>query len=99
MHKQRTPKEALQLGAQAGAQLVDCKFTDWPGMWQHATFPMHEFSEAIFEEGLGFDGSSIRGWQSIDSSDMLIVPDPNTALIDPFCAHPTLNGLLPVRFF
>ncbi len=96
MHKARSPKEALKVGQAAGAQLVDCKFTDWPGMWQHVTFPMHEFSEAIFEEGLGFDGSSIRGWQSIDSSDMLIVPDPNTALIDPFCAHPTLTFICDI---
>ncbi len=91
MHKARTPKEALELASREGALLVDCKFIDWPGQWQHVTFPLHEFDESTFEDGLGFDGSSIRGWRSIESSDMLIVPDPHTAMIDPFCEHPTLS--------
>jgi glutamine synthetase len=91
MHKTRTAKEALELAAREGALLVDCKFIDWPGQWQHVTFPLHEFNEATFEEGLGFDGSSIRGWQAIHSSDMLIVPDASTAFMDPFCDHPTLS--------
>ena len=91
MHNDRTPKQALEFAAKAGAQLVDCKFIDWPGQWQHVTFPMHEFDESTFEDGLGFDGSSIRGWKAIDSSDMLIIPDPTTAFIDPFCQHPTLS--------
>jgi glutamine synthetase len=91
MHEARTAREALELGVREGAQLVDCRFIDWPGQWQHVTFPLHEFDESTFEEGLGFDGSSIRGWQSIESSDMLIVPDPSTALIDPFFEHPTLT--------
>ncbi len=91
MHQARTPKEALDFAVREGAQLVDCKFVDWPGQWQHVTFPLHEFDESTFEEGLGFDGSSIRGWQSIESSDMLIIPDPATAMIDPFCEHPTLS--------
>jgi glutamine synthetase len=91
MHQSRTPKDVLKLAASEGVQLVDCKFTDWPGQWQHVTYPLHEIEEEIFEEGLGFDGSSIRGWQSIESSDMLIVPDPETAIIDPFCDHPTLS--------
>ncbi len=63
MHQARTPKEALEFAVREGAQLVDCKFVDWPGQWQHVTFPLHEFDESTFEEGLGFDGSSIRGWQ------------------------------------
>jgi glutamine synthetase len=96
MHKTRTPKDALELGTREGAQLVDCKFIDWPGQWQHVTFPMHEFDESTFEEGLGFDGSSIRGWQSIESSDMLILPDPSTGMIDPFCEHPTLSFICNV---
>ena len=91
MHKTRTPKEALELAVREGAQLVDCKFIDWPGQWQHVTFPLHEFDESTFEDGLGFDGSSIRGWQSIESSDMLIIPDPTTAIIDPFCEHTTMS--------
>ncbi len=91
MHERRDAKGVLQLAEREGVQLVDCKFTDWPGVWQHITFPLHEFDASTFEDGLGFDGSSIRGWQSIESSDMLIVPDPNTAIIDPFCDHPTLS--------
>ena len=91
MHERRDAKAVLQLAEREGVQLVDCKFIDWPGVWQHITFPLHEFDLSTFEDGLGFDGSSIRGWQSIESSDMLIVPDPNTAIIDPFCDHPTLS--------
>jgi glutamine synthetase len=91
MHKKRTPRDVLEFAAREGIQLVDCKFIDWPGQWQHVTFPLHEFEEATFEDGLGFDGSSIRGWQAIHTSDMLIVPDPNTVFVDPFCDHPTLS--------
>ena len=91
MHTERSPKDVLEFATREGVQLVDCKFTDWPGQWQHVTFPLHEFDESTFAEGLGFDGSSIRGWQAIHASDMLIVPDPNTAFIDPFCSHTTLS--------
>jgi glutamine synthetase len=91
MHKQRTPKEALELAKANGCELVDLKFIDWPGQWQHQTRPIHEFDANTFEEGCGFDGSSIRGWQAINCSDMLIVPDASTAFVDPFCKHPTLS--------
>ena len=91
MHTPRTPKDVLDFASAKGARLVDLKFIDWPGMWQHFTVPLHELEESTFQDGLGFDGSSIRGWQSIDSSDMLVVPDPDTAFIDPFCDHPTLS--------
>ncbi len=91
MHKDRTPKDVLHFARGEGAKLVDLKFIDWPGVWQHFTVPLHELDEDTFEEGFGFDGSSIRGWQSIESSDMLVVPDPRTAFIDPFCEHPTLS--------
>ena len=91
MHKNRTPKEVLEFAASNGVKLVDMKFVDWVGQWQHATYPLHEVELDTFTDGLGFDGSSIRGWQSINASDMLIVPDPRTALIDPFCDHPTLS--------
>ncbi|MCE2392144.1 MAG: type I glutamate--ammonia ligase [Proteobacteria bacterium] len=91
MHNDRTPKDVLDFAASEGVKLVDLKFVDWPGQWQHVTFPLHEIEEETFTEGLGFDGSSIRGWQAIDASDMLIVPDPQTAFIDPFCDHPTLS--------
>ena len=91
MHNERTPREVLDFAASHGAKLVDLKFTDWPGVWQHFTVPIRELSEEIFTDGLGFDGSSIRGWQSIDASDMLVVPDPVTAFMDPFCDAPTLS--------
>jgi glutamine synthetase len=97
MYTKRTPKEVLEFAAREGVQLVDLKFIDWPGLWQHVTFPLHEVDEGVFQDGLGFDGSSIRGWQSIDASDMLIVPDPETAFIDPFCDHPTLSMICNIE--
>jgi glutamine synthetase len=86
-----TPKEALKLAEEKGCKLVDIKFCDLVGQWQHFTLPIHEVDEAAFEDGLGFDGSSIRGWKAIDASDMLCIPDPSTAIVDPFCEHPTLS--------
>jgi len=86
-----TPQEALLLAEKKGCKLVDVKFCDFIGQWQHFTVPLHEIDEAVFEEGLGFDGSSIRGWKNIDNSDMLVIPDPSTAMVDPFCEHPTLS--------
>ena len=72
--------------------MVDVKFIDLLGTWQHFTAPVSEFKdEAPFDEGLGFDGSSIRGWQAIDASDMLVIPDPDTAVMDPFTKDPTLS--------
>ena len=72
-------------------KLVDFKFTDLPGAWQHFTTTLTEYNEDIFTEGLGFDGSSIRGWKAINASDMLVIPDPATAWIDIFNAEPTLS--------
>src|SRR6266498_3888419 len=86
-----TPKQALEMAKKSGAQLVDVKFVDTFGTWQHFTLPFGELSEESFAEGLGFDGSSIRGWKSIETSDMLAMPDPATAFIDPFCSVPTLS--------
>ena len=86
-----TPKEAVRFAREHQAEAVDFKFMDLLGTWQHFTIPMSEYEEAIFEEGLGFDGSSIRGWQPINASDMLVMPDPATAVIDPFCERPTLS--------
>ena len=83
-------KEVLEFAAKNNVVMVDLRFTDWPGTWQHCSFPINEIAEEHFEEGLGFDGSSIRGWQSIHESDMLMVPDAKTAFIDPFFKHPTL---------
>jgi glutamine synthetase len=91
MHKDRSPKDVLSYAASEGVKLVDLKFVDFPGQWQHVTFPLHQIEESTFTDGLGFDGSSIRGWQAINASDMLIIPDPHTAFIDPFCDHPTLS--------
>jgi glutamine synthetase len=86
-----TPKEVIKFAKEKKAACVDLKFMDFLGTWQHFTIPMTELSEGLFEEGNGFDGSSIRGWQPINASDMLIVPDPTTAVFDPFTAVPTLS--------
>src|SRR5437899_12920837 len=86
-----TPKSVLELAKSSGARMVDIKFVDTFGTWQHFSCPIRELTEEIFSEGLGFDGSSIRGWKSIEASDMLAMPDPVTAFIDPFMAVPTLS--------
>ncbi len=86
-----TPKEVVSFAKENGALMVDYKFMDFVGIWQHFTTPMSEFDVDTFEEGLGFDGSSIRGWQPIHASDMIILPDPVTARMDPFTAIPTLS--------
>jgi len=72
-------------------QFVDMKFMDMPGQWQHITFPVTQFNAGSFEDGFGFDGSSIRGWKAINESDMLIIPDPNTMWLDPFVSAPTIS--------
>src|SRR5467141_3512717 len=86
-----TPKSVIELAKKSGARMMDIKFVDTFGTWQHFSCPIRELTEDIFSEGLGFDGSSIRGWKSIEASDMLAMPDPDTAFIDPFCAVPTLS--------
>jgi glutamine synthetase len=86
-----TPKSVLELAKKTGAKMVDIKFVDTFGTWQHFSIPINELSEESFSEGLGFDGSSIRGWKSIEASDMLAMPDPETAFMDPFMAVPTLS--------
>ena len=85
-----TPKEVLDMAKENGAKVVDLRFMDFPGLWQHFTVPISELTESSFEDGFGFDGSSIRGWQPIHASDMLVVPDPTTAKMDPFYEAPTL---------
>jgi len=89
--KPATPKDVLALAKKSGAKMADFKFVDTFGTWQHFTVPIDEVTEEVFSEGLGFDGSSIRGWKSIEASDMLAMPDPATAFVDPFCAVPTLS--------
>jgi glutamine synthetase len=73
-----------------GAKILDLRFMDFPGLWQHLSVPIGELSDELFTDGHGFDGSSIRGWQAINASDMLIIPDPDSARIDPFLKDPTL---------
>jgi len=92
-----TPKEVLDLAKSSGVQMVDFKFTDLPGMMQHFTIPVGELTEDLFEDGLGFDGSSIRGFQQIHESDMLLFPDPSTAIVDPACRVPTLSLICNVK--
>src|SRR5436190_322054 len=84
-------REALEWARETTAKMVDLKFCDLLGTWQHVTLPISAFDESAFDEGLGFDGSSIRGWQGISESDMLLMPDASSALLDPFTAAPTLS--------
>ena len=85
-----TPEQVLAMAKEKGAKVVDIRFMDFPGMWQHFSVPIGELNEGSFEDGFGFDGSSIRGWQPINASDMLVIPDATTAKIDPFFKVPTL---------
>ena len=84
-------KEVVGFAKSKNIEMVDLKFMDFIGTWQHFAVPIYELKEDSFEEGFGFDGSSIRGWQPIHASDMLVIPDPETAVVDPFIARPTLS--------
>jgi glutamine synthetase len=86
-----TPNEVLKFIKDKGIQVIDLKFVDLPGLWQHFSISAREFDESAFSEGVGFDGSSIRGFQEIHESDMLLFPDPDSVFIDPFTAAPTLS--------
>jgi glutamine synthetase len=86
-----TPREVLEYAKKNKALVVDLKFVDLPGTWQHFTIPIEELNEGTFKDGSGLDGSSIRGWKAINNSDMLVVPDPATACMDPFTSVPTLS--------
>lgn len=85
------PQEVMDIIKRNNVRIVDLKFGDFPGTWQHFSIPVSEVTPELFEDGLGFDGSSIRGWQAIHASDMLVVPDPETAIMDPFTREPTLS--------
>ncbi len=85
-----TPNEVTKLIKDEEIKMVDIRFMDFPGVWQHFSVPVSELDEGSFEDGFGFDGSSIRGWQPIHNSDMLVIPDASTAKIDPFFAEKTL---------
>src|SRR6188474_1374244 len=84
-------REALEFAKKNRVQVVDLKFVDLIGTWQHFTIPASELTEDLFKDGSGLDGSSIRGWKAINNSDMLVVPDPATACLDPFTLVPTLS--------
>ncbi len=92
-----TPKQVLQLVKSKNIEFIDCRFMDFPGLWQHTTYPASELTEQSFVDGFGFDGSSIRGWQAINESDMLLVPVSETAKIDPFLQHPTLSLICDIK--
>src|SRR5947209_1451865 len=86
-----SPADVIRRAKEAGVQIVDVRFTDLPGTWQHFSIPLKELEEDTFTEGLGFDGSSIRGFQAINESDMLLLPDPASAFVDPCLEVPTLS--------
>ena len=86
----KTPKDVLEFIKKEKVEVVDLRFMDFPGIWQHFSLPVRELDEGVFDEGLGFDGSSIRGWQAINESDMLVKPVAETAFLDPFLEHKTI---------
>ena len=79
-----TPQEVLEFAKEKEVRQFDLRFTDLPGLQQHVSYPISQLDEDSFEEGFGIDGSSIRGWAAINESDMLLIPDPTTAFMDPF---------------
>src|SRR5687767_8378621 len=92
-----TPREVIDLATEREAKIVDVRFVDLPGTWQHFSMPVGTLTEDVFADGIGFDGSSIRGFQKINESDMLLMPDPDTAFMDPFTDVPTLNIICDVE--
>ena len=91
------PREVLAMCREKEVKAVDFRFADFLGAWQHFTIPVGKLEEDVFEDGLGFDGSSIRGWQAINESDMLLVPVPDTAVVDPFMTIPTLSMICNIQ--
>src|ERR1035438_10293760 len=85
-----TPKEVLEFDKKNDAKQLDLRFTDIPSLQHHVSYSLSELDESSFVDGFGMDGSSIRGWAAIHESDMLLIPDPETALMDPFAETPTL---------
>ena len=92
-----TTKEVVKLAKDKEIKMIDFKFIDLPGIWQHYSIPAHRLTEALFEEGIGFDGSSIRGFAQIQESDMLVFPDPASAFVDPMLDVPTLSLTCTIR--
>jgi len=91
------PRDVIAKAKAQGVKIVDFRFTDLPGTWQHFSVPLSELTEDLFAEGIGFDGSSIRGFQKIHESDMLLFPDPDTALVDPCLEVPTLSIVCDIK--
>ena len=96
MAKIKTPKDFFDFAKKHKAEMVDLKFTDLLGTWQHCSYPIETWDGGTFKDGVGFDGSSIRGWQGIEMSDMLAVPDARTAKIDPFFKEPTISVIADI---
>ena len=92
-----TPKQILSLIGRRKIEFVDCRFMDFPGLWQHKMFAANEITAAAFRHGLGFDGSCVRGWEAINEADMLLIPVAETATIDPFYQRPTLAVICDVK--
>src|SRR5688572_31561261 len=92
-----SPKDVLAFAQAEGVRQVDIRFTDIPGLQHHISYPISQLTEDSFEEGFGIDGSSIRGWAAINESDMLLIPDPATAILDPFFEVPTLVMICVVK--
>ena len=93
----KTSQDVLRQIKDEGIELIDLKFADLHGKWQHLTVASDLIEEASFTEGLAFDGSSIRGWKAINESDMAMVPDPSTSWIDPFYHHKTLSLICSIQ--
>jgi glutamine synthetase len=92
-----TPSDVVKLAKESNVKMIDFKFVDLPGVWQHYSIPAYRLEESLFEDGIGFDGSSIRGFAQIQESDMLVFPDPDTAFVDPMLEVPTLSLTCNVR--
>src|ERR1700722_20753478 len=92
-----SPQEVLKLCKEKKVQFIDLRFMDFPGLWQHTSSPITELTLDSFNPCFGFDGSSMRGWQAINESDMLLVPVSDTAKIDPFMTHTTMAMICDVR--
>src|SRR5437867_8836879 len=88
--KTTDPKTVLEFVKKNNVKLLDLRFTDLPGLWHHVSYPIDQLSEDSFEEGFGMDGSSIRGWAAIHESDMLLIPDASTYMLDPFTEAPKM---------
>lgn len=93
----QTPQEFLNYVKEKNIQIIDLKFIDMPGIWQHLSLYHDQIDESSFDSGVPFDGSSIRGWKAINESDMTMVLDPKTAWIDPFMAEPTLSVICSIK--